>query len=407
MLFSISWRNIWRNKVRSLVIIFSVTLGIFAGVISAAFFKGMAIQRINKVINTELSYMQVHNPDFELTSDFKYYIHEADNITDQISSIENVSGASRRMSVQSMAASAETASGVLILGVIPEEEKKVTTIHERIIDGEYFEGISRNPVVIGKKLAEKLNLRIRSKIVITVTDLDNNITSGAFRVAGIFSTDNNMFDETNIYVRFSDLQKLTGFPKNAAHEIAINIDNNKNLESIYSSVEQIIKGKNLEVKTWKELSPEMNYLTEAMDMYMYIFIIIILLALLFGIINTMLMVVMERTKELGMLMAIGMNKTRIFMMIVLESVLLSLTGGVVGIIIGAISAKFGETHPIDLSMWAQGYQQLGYDAFVYTKLDPSMLLNVTIMVIITGIIAAIYPAYKALKNDPADALRIE
>ncbi len=407
MLFSISWRNIWRNKVRSLVIIFSVTLGIFAGVISAAFFKGMAIQRINKVINTELSYMQVHNPDFELTSDFKYYINEADNITDQISSIENVSGASRRMSVQSMAASAETASGVLILGVIPEEEKKVTTIHERIIDGEYFEGISRNPVVIGKKLAEKLNLRIRSKIVITVTDLDNNITSGAFRVAGIFSTDNNMFDETNIYVRFSDLQKLTGFPKNAAHEIAINIDNNKNLESIYSSVEQIIKGKNLEVKTWKELSPEMNYLTEAMDMYMYIFIIIILLALLFGIINTMLMVVMERTKELGMLMAIGMNKTRIFMMIVLESVLLSLTGGVVGIIIGAISAKFGETHPIDLSMWAQGYQQLGYDAFVYTKLDPSMLLNVTIMVIITGIIAAIYPAYKALKNDPADALRIE
>jgi ABC-type antimicrobial peptide transport system permease subunit len=119
------------------------------------------------------------------------------------------------------------------------------------------------------------------------------------------------------------------------------------------------------------------------------------------------MVVMERTKEIGMLMAIGMNKIKVFSMIVFESVMLSLTGGIVGIIIGAISAKFGETHPIDLSIWAQGYQQLGYDAFVYTSLDPEMLINVTVLVILTGIIAAIYPAYKALKNDPADALRIE
>jgi len=406
MLFSISWRNIWRNKVRSLVIIFSIALGIFAGVIAGAFFKGMANQRIQKVINTELSYIQIHNPGFEQTSDFANYIVNAEEITSEITKLPNVIGVSRRMSIQSMAASAETASGVIISGVFPEDEAKVTNISTKIIDGAYFEGISRNPVVIGKKLAEKLNIKVRSKMVITIQDMDNNITSGAFRVAGIYSTDNNMFDEANIYVRFSDIQKLTGFPENAAHEIAINISDNIQLPLILDEVMNITENK-LDVKSWKELSPEMNYLTEAMDMYMYIFIIIILLALLFGIINTMLMVVMERTKEIGMLMAIGMNKIKIFGMIVLESVLLSLTGGFVGIIIGGLSAKYGETHPIDLSMWAQGYQQLGYDAFVYTKLEPNMLINITILVIITGVIAAIYPAYKALKNDPADALRIE
>jgi ABC-type lipoprotein release transport system permease subunit len=305
-----------------------------------------------------------------------------------------------------MAASAETASGVKISGVFPEKEKTVTNISTKIIDGKYFEGISKNPVVIGKKLAEKLNVKVRSKIILTIQDLDNNITSGAFRISGIYSTDNNMFDEANIFVRFLDIQKLTSFPENGAHEIAININNNENLPIIFKVVEEVT-GNKLDVKTWKELSPEMNYLTEAMDMYMYIFIIIILMALLFGIINTMLMVVMERTKEIGMLMAIGMNKGKVFWMIVLESVLLSLTGGIVGIVIGAVSSKFGETHPIDLSMWAQGYQQLGYDAFVYTSLDPTMLINVTVLVIITGVIAAIYPAYKALKNDPADALRME
>jgi ABC-type lipoprotein release transport system permease subunit len=392
--------------VRSLVIIFSIALGIFAGVISGAFFKGMADQRIQKVIKTELSYIQVHNPGFEQTSDFANFISNAEEIDDSILKIPNVVGVSRRMSIESMAASAETASGVLISGIFPEDEKTVTSISSKLIDGKYFEGIARNPVVIGKKLAEKLNVKVRSKIILTIQDLENNITSGAFRVAGIYSTDNNMFDEANIFVRFSDLQKLTNFPIDGAHEIAINIDDNNNLASVMTAVKDVT-GNKLDVKSWKELSPEMNYLTEAMDMYMYIFIIIILMALLFGIINTMLMVVMERTKEIGMLMAIGMNKIKVFSMIVFESVMLSLTGGIVGIIIGAISAKFGETHPIDLSIWAQGYQQLGYDAFVYTSLDPEMLINVTVLVILTGIIAAIYPAYKALKNDPADALRIE
>ena len=405
MILSISWRNIWRNKVRSLVIIFSIALGIFAGVFSAAFFKGMAEQRIQKVINTEMSYIQVHQTGYRQNSEFSNFMPEGSSLTDEIRQLPNVTGVSQRLLIQSMAASAETASGVLIAGIDPENESKVTNLSTKIIDGAYFEGIKRNPVVIGKKLAVKLNVKVRSKIVLTLQDLENNITSGAFRVAGIYTTNNNMYDESHVFIRASDLIKLTGFPETGAHEIAINIDDSETLSLVESQIKEIARDE--EVLNWKALSPEMNYLTEAMDMYMYIFIIIILLALLFGIINTMLMVVMERTKELGMLMAVGMNKMRIFSMIVLESILLSITGGMVGIVIGAVTSKYGETHPIDLSMWAQGYEQLGYDAFVYTSLDPIMLVNVTIMVMITGVIAALYPAYKALKNDPADALRME
>ncbi len=405
MLFSVSWRNVWRNKVRSAVIIFSVAIGIFAGVFSTAFFKGMADQRIRKVIDTELSYIQIHKPGFRETSDFKIYMSGVGNLNQKIAKIPHVTGVSPRIVAQAMIASAETASGVLIKGVKTDKEVKVTNIQDKIISGKYFEGIRRNPVVIGKKLAEKLNVRVRSKVVITLQDMDNNITSGVFRVAGIFSTNDNMFEEGNIFVRFSDLQQLIDFPGDAADEVAINLENNKYMPTVVTKVKELAG--NYEVLDWKSLSPEMDYLIEAMDLYMYIFIIIILLALLFGIINTMLMVVMERTKEIGMLMAIGMNKFRIFSMIVLESVMLSLTGGVVGVIMGGLASKWGETHPVDLSWWAQGYEQIGYDAFVYTSIHPEMLINVTLLVILTGIIAALYPAYKALKNDPADALRME
>ncbi|PIF05801.1 MAG: ABC transporter permease [Draconibacterium sp.] len=405
MLFSISWRNIWRNKVRSLVIIFSIALGIFAGVSATAFMKGMTKQRIQKVIKTELSYIQIHKKGFLQNSDFNGYMNNAIPLITKIREIPHITGASERIVVQAMAATAETATGVMLYGVTLENESKVTNISEKLVEGEYLQGIRKNPLVIGKKLADKLNAKIRSKIVITLQDTANNVVSGLFRVSGIYTTNNNLYDESHVFVRADDIRSLTMLPPSAAHEIAINLDNDENLTQVEQAVKGIA-GKH-EIMNWKELSPEMNYLTESMDMYMYIFIIIILLALLFGLINTMLMVVMERTKEIGMLMAIGMNKMRIFSMIVLESILLSLTGGVVGIFIGSLFSKWKSVDPVDLSTWSQGYEQLGYDAYVYMDLQPTVLVNITIMVIFTGIIAALYPAYKALKNDPADALRIE
>jgi ABC-type lipoprotein release transport system permease subunit len=304
-----------------------------------------------------------------------------------------------------MIASAETASGVKISGITPENERVVSNLYSKLIEGDYFEEKRRNPIIIGRKLADKLNVKLGSKVVLTLQDIDNNITAGAFRIVGIFNTENNIFDESNVFVLDRSIRKLMNLPEDASHEIAILVDNNENVPAIQDSIKKEFS--ELEVMSWLELSPEMSYLNEAMDLMMYIFIIIILFALLFGIINTMLMAVLERVKEIGMLMAIGMNKLRVFMMIVIETILLSLTGGVFGIILGSLVSKYFETHKIDLTVWGDAYSDIGYGSFTYTSLDTSLLINVTILVILTGIFASLYPAYKALKNDPADALRTE
>jgi putative ABC transport system permease protein len=405
MLFSISWRNVWRNKLRSFVIIIAIALGICAGVFSSAFYKGMADQRIDKAIKTEISHIQVHKPKFRQANDITQFIPNASSLVNQIQELPEINGASQRIVIFSMASSAETAAGVKISGIIPDEEGKVTNLKTKLIEGNYFEEEKRNPILVGRKLAEKLNLKLGSKIVLTLQDVDNNIVAGAFRIIGIFDTANNAFDESNVFVQYNDLKRLMELPDDSAHEIAILVKNNDLITETKREVKSLAG--NLEVLSWTELSPEMNYLNEAMDLYMYIFIIIILFALLFGIINTMLMVVLERIKEIGMLMAIGMNRMRVFMMIVLESIFLSLTGGVIGVLLGAGISKYFETHRIDLSMWGEVYKDLGYDPYVYTSLQFPLLVNVTILVIITGIIASLYPAYKALQNDPADALRIE
>ena len=405
MIWSISWKNIWRSKVRSIVVITAIALGLTAGIFSSAFFTGMVNQRINQAISNEISHIQIHNPDFKETTDLTNYIQKTSEVYDLVKANPEIKGVSKRIVIYSMVASAETAAGVKITGINPDDEKMVSGISTKIIDGEYFEGVKRNPVVIGKKLADKLKVKVRSKVVITLQDMEKNITGGAFRVAGIYESANTGFDENNIFVRDTDLARLTALPEGVCHEIAILTSNNE----ISMVVDEQLKSQfpDLQVENWKEISPEMSYMTEVMGLYNYIFIVIILFALLFGIINTMLMVVLERRKELGMLLAIGMSKGRVFTMIMLETVLLSLTGGVAGILMGwGVSAYFGKT-PINLSMWAEGYSQLGYDTLVYTTIDPSQFVIVTIMVVFTGIIAALYPAYKALRYDPAEALRIE
>ena len=238
-----------------------------------------------------------------------------------------------------------------------------------------------------------------------MVDMNGDLSSKGYRVSGIYRTVNTGFDETNLFVLYDDLKKQLGLHGDVAHEIAMICDDANTVDEVKTKVQQLAG--NDDVKTWKEISPEMSILTESMDQYMYIFILIILLGLCFGIVNTMLMAVLERTKEIGMLMAVGMNKRKVFGMIMLESVMLTLTGGLLGVLIGSLITRYFETRPIDVSAFSEGLEKYGYATKVYTALQPDTLVIITFLVILTGIISAVYPARKALKLNPAEATRTE
>ncbi len=405
MLFSIAWRNIWRNKGRSLVVIIAVTLGLIAGIFTTAFMKGWVDQRMVTVLKTELSYIQVHHPRFVENHELKYRIDNIQELSEKIEKIPGVTGVSKRFIINAMASSAENGTGVMVTGVFPEQEKTVTDLYQKIIDGAYFEGVSRNPIVIGKKLADKLDVNVRKKIVLTFQDEQGNIVSSAFRVAGIFETNNNSWDGANVFVRYKDLASLTGVDIHQGHEIAISLQNNDHLSEITENIKALAPG--LLVENWKSLSPEMAYMDELMVQYMYLIIVIILFALCFGIINTMLMAVLERVKELGMLMSIGMNKLKIFIMLMYEAVMLTLTGGVLGVILGYFVSYYFTIHPIDLSIWGEGLREMGYSPIIYAELDIHMIVPIIILVVLTGIVSSLYPAYKAIRLNPVEATKIE
>jgi ABC-type lipoprotein release transport system permease subunit len=405
MIGAIAWKNIWRNRLRSGVIISAITIGMFAGVFTTTFYKGWINQRLEAGVETEVSHIQIHHPDFNENFELKRYIPESEKIEGELVQTDFIDGVSPRMVVQAMIASSETGTGVKILGVVPEKEKLVTNLYSKVPEGKYFEGVKRNPILIGKKLAAKLKVKLHSKLVLTLQDSQGHLTSEAFRVCGIYGIGNGMFEEMNVFVLKSDLARFVLLDESVSHELVVHLKDHGELDSNTKILSE--KQPGLLVQNWKQMAPELGLLTEYGNIYIYFFIAIILLSLGFGIVNTMLMAVMERVKEIGMLMAIGMSKFRIFWMLMLETVLLTLTGGFFGILLGLVVTLATMRSGIDLSFYAEGLEDMGYSSLVFPVVEFEMVLVIVILVLITGLVASVYPARKALKYKPAEAIRID
>lgn len=403
MLIQIAWRNIWRNKARSLIVISSITIGVWAGIFILSFSWGMYKNNIDESVYRQLSHIQIHHPSFGEENDSKFTITNTDEKIKQFLSDERIASVSSRVISSGMITSPTTASGVKIIGINPPSEITQIRLNESVREGTYFESGKENEILIGEKLAKKLKVKLKSKVVITFTNIESEIISGAFRIGGIYRSKNISLDEVNVYVQQKHLQQLLELKPSESNEIAILVKNEEQLDSVKMfSIGIVQKGK---IEDWKELSPELSMIIESFNLYTYIISGIILLALTFGIINTMLMSVLERIRELGMLMAIGLNKRKIFFMIMLETIYLTLIGAPIGLLTGWLTVTVLGKIGINLSMFSEGLASYGFDSMIYPALDYDKYEIIVIMCLITAILSAIYPAYKALQLNPSEAIR--
>lgn len=402
MLLKIAWRNIWRNRKRSLIIIVAVFLGLWAGIFLIAFNNGMIEQRIRTAIAQEISHLQMHHPQFSTDYDPKFSIPDGSDILMREATDLNIKALSGRVIVMGMISSAYGSSGVAINGIVPGEENKLTNLESKISSGNYFDPVKSNQIILSERLAKKLKLKQGHKTILTFQDKDGEIASASFKITALYKTVNSPYDERNVFVKNNDIDQLIGLP-GAFHEIALLLNSNSFLDSTQYQLKRKYPG--LKIENWMEISPELGLTVSVSDQMVYIYMGIILLALAFGIINTMMMSVLERTRELGMLMALGMNKIRIFGMIMLETFFLVIAGCPVGISLGIITVYFTHKHGIDFSAYEEVYANFGYSSTIYPVLSLEHLLLILELVVMATLISGLFPARRALKLKPVETIR--
>ena len=475
MIVNISWKNVWRNKSRSLVVVGAVTLGTIAGVFVAGLMKGMVDQKIDASIYTELGHVKVQNPNYLINEEVGYSIQDIDKLTEYFDNSDDVLAYSLRSKVMAMASTARGSAGISLKGIDPEHEKEVSDVYKSLLpnSGSYFESRSKlPPVFISRKTAELLkikNFRItplvldslqvldvptavvlkldtiankrfltdkkfekaiklvwteseirdygpalmssatyyqpRAKITFSFTKTNGDLGYQTYQVCGIFKTSNTMFDQMSAFVRNTDLAPEVGLDENQYHEASIILVNEgENMQVFKDKTAEVFS--NSSVMTWKELDPATGMMADFMNFYYYMIMGIIFFALAFGIINTMLMAILERIKELGMLMAIGMKKGKVFTMIMLETIFLTLTGSIVGMVLGWLIIKITGNTGLNFSSVAEGFEAMGYASVIYPDIEVSFFFGIIVMVIAIAILSSIIPARKALKLKPVEALRI-
>lgn len=402
MILKLAWRNVWRHKLRSMTIVASVVIGIVAGSFQISFYKSIADQRVRTAIEQEISHIQIHHPSFRKDLDIKYAIPEGGSVAEELRSVRGVKSVSGRIVVSGMIATPSGSSGVRINGITPADELNTTTLWKKITQGSYEALDSGSGIMISEKLAAKMKVRLRSKVVLSFQDKAGNIVSGAFRITALYRTANGPFDDINVYSSFKAINSLCG-ETGLVNEIALFLTSNEQLDDIARSISE--KYPALSVERWMDVSPEVGLVVGSVDQYNNIIVVIIMMAISFGVVNIMLMAVLERTREIGMLMAVGMNKSRLFIMILFETLLLALTGCIPGLVISHIIISYFSVHGIDLSFAQAAYSSFGYESVTYPETDLSSFLRITIIVIITAVLSSLFPARKALKLKPAESIR--
>ncbi len=404
MIAQIAWRNIWRNPVRSLVVIGAIAVGVWAAIFMSGFATGMAKGYINNAIVDMVSHMQAHHPGFLKDNEAQYALPEGMARAEEIAGMPEVKALSARIIVNGMVSSSKGARGIRIRGVEPEAEASVSAVNARITEGDYFSDEKRNPVLISEELAEKLGLKLRSRLVLTFQDVNGEIISAAFRVSGLFKTSNKQFDGSVIYVNRSDIAGLLApGAEPFAHELAILLHDPEQVDALQSRLSALFP--DWTIRNYGEISPDLQLYESQISSVSLIYLVVIMLALVFGIINTMLMAVLERVRELGMLMAIGMNKARVFLMIVLETCFLGLIGGPAGLVLGSITIAYLKTNGINLSAFSETLRMYGMAEVAYFEVDPVVYWQVPLMVAITALLSSLYPARKAIQLRPVEAIR--
>lgn len=397
-----AWRNIGRNPRRSGIVVTAVAVGLAGVLLSMAVNYGMVFQMIENAIDTELGHVRIHAPGFDRKPGLELRIEAGDRIgSDVLEGTPGVRAWAPRIRSQGLVFSTSANVGVQVVGIDPVREARVSVLADSIVAGAYLDG-GRRKLLLGERLAKRLHVRVGDKLVLSVQDIQGEMTGEAFRVGGLFRTTSPELDRRSVVLELSESQRLFGM-RGAVSELVVIASEGQDVDDLKAAIERRSSGE-FEVRTWKEIQPLLEYFVELFDEIGWMVYGAVFVAMAFGIANVLLMSVYERIREIGILMAIGTSPRRLVSGIVTESVLLTLLGVLIGLAGGMLSIWLLRDG-IDLSRWSEGLTAYGVSTRIVPVIRHRDLIVPVAAAIVTAVLASLWPALRAVRIRPAEAVR--
>ena len=401
IIFRLAWRNLWRNHRRTLIMLMAIVLGTWAMIFMTALMRGMVSEMVSDGISALPGHVQVHHPGFRDDPSVANLIPVSDTeLTTRFASAGFSAWASR-VRVPAVVTSEYDSRGVTLLGVDPARERGLTFVHYDEVSGRFLETADDQGIVIGKKLAGILDTEVGKRIVLMSQDPDNEIADRGFRVVGLFEANVKSFEENFVFAGKTTTQKMLRIGDQVS-ELVVLGDHYRDVEAEYHKTVALLDD-GVEVKRWFDLDAYLGTMLNVMDGFVFVWVIVIFLALSFGLVNTLVMAVFERVREIGLMLALGMRPISILGQIVVESLLLLAIGLAIGNAL-AWAAVQPIKDGIDVSIVGEGMDMWGMSSVLYPELLLSDVILANVVVLVLGFLASLSPAWRAAHYEPIEAI---
>jgi len=401
ILLRLAWRNLWRNHRRTLIMLLAIVLGTWAMIFMTALMRGMVSQMVADGISVLPGHVQVHHPDYRDDPSIANLIPLSDEELSERFGTADFAGWATRIRVPAVITSEYESRGVTLLGVDPLQERGLTFVDYDAVEGRFLESADDSGVVIGRKLATTLNTRVGKRIVLMSQDPENEIADRGFRVVGLFDANVQAYEEAYVFAGKTTTQKMLRVGDQVS-ELFVLGDDFRDVEAEYNKTVELIDGR-AEVKRWVELDAYLGTMLSVMDGFVLVWIIVIFLALSFGLVNTLVMAVFERVREIGLMLALGMRPINILGQIIVESLLLLAIGLAIGTALAWAAVK-PMKDGVDLSIVGDGLEMWGMSSVLYPELLLSDVILANVVVLILGFLASLSPAWRAAQYEPIEAI---
>ncbi|MGI9542884.1 MAG: ABC transporter permease [Cyclobacteriaceae bacterium] len=402
MLLKLAWRNLWRNKRRSIITMASIVFAVLLSILMDSVKKGLLDKMKENVVGFYTGYVQVHQNGYWEDKTLENSFNHEEGMLTTLASHREVSAIVPRLESFVLAASDNLSKGCMIIGIDPEKESMVTALNSKVVEGSYLEP-SDKAALVTEGLANYLRLGINDTLVVIGQGYHGVSAAGKYPIKGLIKFGSPDLNKGLVYLPLKESQWLFG-AENKLTALVLQLNNIDRSKEVSQQLAGNVSD-NYEVMNWQAMIPELDQIIQGEEAENVIFQIVLYMLIAFGIFGTILMMTIERQYEFGVLVAIGMSKAKLAALVVLENIFLAVLGALAGIVISIPIVYYLYRFPIGLSgQLAEAYENFGIEPIFYFSIDAVVFYTQALIVLILALVLAFYPVIKIRSLDPVEAM---